>query len=159
MEDLPKCPLCEQPIAKTVLGRITGYEGGVSVTVTGLPTWACAVRHRYFRSRKLAVWLLDTLLQESASRIPAGRESGLVFKHYRCSACEAELPKRGAAEVVTAIDMAPEGLPPFLVEVTVPALRCGKCGLAQARSGEELQHLVPSALVHAFHSAAIKAPG
>jgi len=159
MDDLPKCPLCEQPIAKSVLGRIAGYEGGLSVAVTGLPVWACAVRHRYFRSRKLAVWLLETLLSESAARIPAGRESGIVFKRYRCSACEAELPKRGAVEAMTAIDMAPKGLPPFQVEITVPTIHCGKCGLAQARSASELQQLVPSALVHAFQSAAIKAPG
>jgi hypothetical protein len=127
--------------------------------VTGLPAWSCGVRHRYFRSRKLAVWLLDTLLAQSAARIPGGRESGLVFKRYRCSACGAPLPKGPGTEATTEIVLEPDGLPPFRAEVTVPMVRCGQCGLAQARSESELQQLVPSALVHAFHSAAIKAPG
>ena len=159
MSELAKCPLCEKPIAKTLIGRITGYEGGLSVTVTGMPIWACGVRHRYFRSRKLAIWVLESLLVESAARIPAGRESGIVFKRYCCKACEAELPKAGASDTVFAVDMAPEDLPAFQVEITVPLLACKQCGLAQARSSKELEGLVPSALVHAFHSAAIKAPG
>jgi hypothetical protein len=60
---------------------------------------------------------------------------------------------------VTEIALSLDDLPAFRAEITVPMLRCPQCGLAQARSGKELQQLVPSALVHAFHSAAIKAPG
>lgn len=153
------CPLCEHPLAASRLPEVTGDESPMRLVIRDLPVLACGAPHRYFAGQGFPIWLLNTLADGELAKIPSGAAKGLVFRKYACGGCGAALPGAGGEPGTFSASLAWKDSPGFTVEVTVPLYRCAACGREQARSGEELAKLLPAALVHAFKSAGIKAPG
>lgn len=153
------CPLCEAPLAARKLAEVMGDEAPMRVTIRWLPVLSCDAPHRYFIEQPFPIWLLNAMLGEEIARIPAGAESGLVFRKYRCGGCGAMLPASGAERRAYVSHLAWKDGPEFAVEVSMPVCRCTGCGREQVRSAAELAKLLPSALVHAFKAAGLKAPG
>ncbi|HQY47804.1 MAG TPA: hypothetical protein PLE38_12665 [Usitatibacteraceae bacterium] len=153
------CPLCEAPLAALTLHDVEGDEAPMRLTLRALPVLACPAPHRYFAGQQFPIWLLNTLTDAELPKIPAGQEKGLVFKKYACGGCGATLPAAGAEPHTFSSSQAWKETPGFAVDITVPVYTCAGCGREQARSATELAKLLPAALVHAFKSAGIKAPG
>jgi hypothetical protein len=146
-------------LAARSLSAAVGEEAPIRLTLRGLPVLACAAPHRYFVAHGFPVWLLNALVETEAPRIPAGREKGLLFRSYACGECGAPLPTARGETKTFASRLAWRETPAFEAEVLVPVCRCAACGREQARSAAELAKLLPAALVHAFKSAGLKAPG
>jgi len=153
------CPLCQAPLAAKQLQEVTGDEAPMRLTLRGLPVLACEAPHTYFAGQKFPIWLLNALVDGELPKIAAGAEKGLVFRKFVCGGCGAVLPAAEGAPRTFSARLAWNETPPFDVELSVPFHRCAGCGREQARSGAELAKLLPAALVHAFKSAGIKAPG
>ena len=153
------CPLCQAPLAPKLLREVVGEEGSLRLALRTLPVLACEVPHRYFVGPGFAVWLLNELADKELPKIPVGREKGLVFRGYECGACGTALPSAGGDPMTFSSTLDWEQMVPFVVDITVPVVGCPSCGRDQARSGAEIAKLLPSALVHAFKAAGIKAPG
>jgi hypothetical protein len=153
------CPLCEAALAARRLKEVQGDESPMRLTLRNLPVLACEAPHRYFVGHGFPVWLLNALLEVELPKIPAGKAKGLLFRKYACCDCGAILPSgSGGARIFTAA-LAWKQTPAFQADISIPLYRCPSCGREQARSGEEIAKLLPAALVHAFKSAGIKAPG
>jgi len=153
------CPLCETPLAARTVSDATGDEAPMRLSLRGVPILACAAPHRYFAGQQFPIWLLNSLVDSELEKIPAGVEKGLVFKKYACGECGAVLPSSGGEPRTFTSTLAWKETPGFAVDLTVPVYRCAGCGREQARSAAELGKLLPSALVHAFKAAGLKAPG
>jgi len=153
------CPLCESPLQAKRLPEAGGDEAPLRLVLRGLPILACEAPHRYFVAQQFPIWLLNALLEEELARVPAGTAKGLLFRKYACGGCGAVLPAAASGPRTFPAHLAYGDGPEFSVDLTMPAFRCGACGCEQARSGAELAKLLPSALVHAFKGAGIKAPG
>ena len=153
------CPLCEAPLAARRLHDVRGDEAPLRITLRGLPVLACTAPHRYFVGQQFPVWLLNALADGELAKLPAGVEKGLLFKKYACGGCGAILPTTGAEPGNFSVDLAWNDTPGFVVDVSMPVVRCASCGREQVRSGAELAKLLPAALVHAFKDAGLKAPG
>jgi hypothetical protein len=153
------CPLCEAPLAERRLREVTGDEAPMRLVLRNLPVLSCEAPHRYFPEQGFAVWLLKALVEAELAKIPAGVEKGMVFRKYACGGCGAPLPADGGEPWTFSSTLAWKDAPGFVVDVTVPVVQCPACGRDQARSATELAKLLPSALVHAFKDAGIKAPG
>jgi predicted RNA-binding Zn-ribbon protein involved in translation (DUF1610 family) len=99
--------------------------------------------------------LLDHLLEQDEPKLPASEAKGLVFKHFHCSSCGAELGQdtNGKHTFMLQIDLLEQ--PTFDVELTLPVHRCGKCGHKQIHALKEARGRTPAALAHAFKSAQI----
>jgi hypothetical protein len=153
------CPLCEAPLAARTLRAIAGDEAPIRLTLRNLPVLSCPAPHRYFVGQPFPLWLLNTLVDGEAPRIPAGREKGLLFRKYACQGCGAALPATGSEMRTFTSRLAWQETPAFEADISVPVRRCPSCGREQARSAAELAKLLPAALVNAFRSAGLKAPG
>lgn len=153
------CPLCEAPLSAQALAEVSGDEAPLRLTLRGLPVLACAAPHRYFVGQQFPIWLLNALLDKELANLPAGTQKGLLFRKYACGGCGANLPATAAGSQTFPARLAWKDTPGFSVDMAMPVFRCTACGREQVRSAAELAKLLPAALVHAFKSAGIKAPG
>jgi len=153
------CPLCETPLASQQLPEGTGDEAPMRLVLRGLPVLACPAPHRYFIGQGFPIWLLNTLSDVELGKIPVGNEKGLLFKKYVCGGCGTALSATAGEPRTFSARLAYQETPAFSVDIMLPMYRCDSCGMEQARSGVEIAKLLPAALVHAFKSMGIKAPG
>ncbi len=153
------CPLCAGPLSAQVLPDVSGDEAPLRLTLRGLPVFACPAPHRYFVGQKFPIWLLNALLDGELAEVPAGTEKGLLFRKFACGGCGAILPPAATGSRTYSMHLAWQDTPGFSVDLTMPLFRCDACGREQSRSAAELVQLAPAALVHAFKTAGIKAPG
>ena len=155
-ETYRSCRICHQETTPQALDAIEGEEKALKVTVRGLSVLACTNGHRQFARADLPLELLNHLVQEDEARLPAGEETGMLFKHFRCQDCGQELlPKPDHRHTFTA-EPGVADQPRMKVDLTMPVYRCGGCGKEQLHSLKEVRKLTPSALVHAFQSAGIQ---
>ena len=151
------CPICKAEAEAAMVGKASGEESPLAVTVRGLPVLQCPQGHRQFPHADFPLLLLDHLLEQDEPQLPASEAKGLLFKHYHCSACGAELDAGTDQKHTFKVEVALPGLPPFEVDLTMPVHRCSRCGQEQLHSLKELRSRTPAALAHAFKAAEIAA--
>jgi len=120
-----------------------------------MPVLTCQEGHRQFVSPEFPRWLVDHLMQEDETKLPSGREEGLLFKRYRCAECGAELGKTPERRETFGFDLALLDLDPFRVELTVPVYKCPACSREQLHSLKEVRSSTPQVLAAAFRAAEI----
>lgn len=147
------CSKCKSEMSPKVLDPFHGEEGGLKLTVTGMPAMVCAQGHKRFIHLEFAAQLMDLMMSpEVFSSIPSARKKGLFKKRYHCPRCDAELPESSGGhhrlEVVAELKKAE----PFKVPVDVPLFRCGGCGKESTYSVEDVTRLAFKATDHAYRS-------
>jgi len=150
------CSVCKAEMDLARLS-ITGEQSPLAVAVRDLPVLECPQGHRRFALADFPLLLLDHLLEQDEPQLPASTSRGLLFKHFHCAACGAELGRDTDRQHTFKVEIALAGLPPFEVDLTMPVHRCERCGHEQLHSLKELRNRTPAALAHAFKSAAIAA--
>ena len=147
------CSKCKGEMSTIVLDPFHGEEGGLKLTVQGMPALVCAQGHKRFIHIEFAAQLMDLMMSpESFSSIPTAAKKGFFKKRYHCPQCAVGLPESPTGhqklEVVAEIRKAE----PFRVLVDVPVFRCGGCGKESIRSVEETGKLAFKAIDHAYRS-------
>ena len=147
------CSKCKGEMSTKVLDPFRGEEGGLSLTVHGMPSLICEQGHKRFIHIEFAAQLMDLMVTpETFSSIPGATKKGLFKKRYHCPNCGAELPESPTGhqklEVVAEIKKAD----PFKVLIEVPVFRCNGCDKESIRSVEETGKLAFKALDHAYRS-------
>lgn len=146
------CSKCKGEMSLKVLDPFHGEEGGLSLTVHGMPSLACAAGHLRFTHIEFAALLMDLMANPANySSIPSAKKKGLFKKHYHCPFCEKELPETadGHQQVEVAAEIPKSD--PFRVAIKVPVFRCG-CGKHSIHSGEEVGRLAFKSIEHAYRS-------
>jgi hypothetical protein len=138
-----------------VVQDAAGESEPVAVRLHDLPVLTCSAGHRQFVKPEFARKLMEHLMGEDESRLPAGEEKGLLFKHFYCSGCGAELGKQSDHRGTFSFDVALADYAPFRVEVSAPVYRCAQCSREQVHSLKEVRSHTPEALAHAFQAAGI----
>jgi hypothetical protein len=147
------CVRCHGATHLAQLERISGTERFLAVTVHDLPVLACEQGHVQFVRADFPVQLLEQIIGRDELQLPAGRAKGLLFKHYHCGACGAQLDANADHNHTIALSVRVPDLPPFRCDLTLPLFRCGGCGTQQLQTAQAVQDLVPVALAHAFQAA------
>ena len=129
---------------QTALGRLSGADKPLNLTLTGMPARKCTKGHASPVHRDFMLWLIQEVKARAAG-LPAGTEKGLLMKKYLCS-CGAELGAEAGRKAFS-FDLAFEGTPPFKGEIEMPVYKCGACGKEQLRSGTEAPRHVAQAVV------------
>ncbi len=155
--NLRRCPICKSETVQSRLEAIRGEETPLALTVKGLPVLECPQGHRLFPQPDFPLLLLDHLLEQDEPELPASEAKGLLFRHYHCTSCGAELGKAADYTHTFRVDIALADLPPFEVDLTLPVHRCDRCWREQLHSLKEVRSSTPAALAHAFKSAQIAA--
>lgn len=153
------CPLCETPLSLKTLPEFSGDEAPLRVTLAGMPALSCGTGHVYFVRPDFPLWLMNHLVDEDESKLPAGDAQGLLFKRYACHDCGAALAPKQDHLHTFRFPVAYKEHSGFTVELSAPVYRCTGCGKEQLHSLAEVRKLTPAALVHAFKGAGIKPPG
>jgi len=149
------CPQCRGGTEPMVVDTAAGEAKALEIAIHGMPVLVCPKGHRQFAQRDFPRWLLDSLLKEEEAKLPAGKETGLIFKHFHCGACGAELESESAHRHTYAVDVSLENTAPIKVELTMPVYRCPSCEKEQIHSLNEVRKQTPEALAHAFQAANI----
>lgn len=147
------CSKCQGEMSSTVLDSFHGEEGGLKLTVNGMPALICAQGHKRFIHIEFAAQLMDLVMSpEVFSSIPCARKKGLFKKRYHCPHCDLELPESPAGHQKVEVVADLRKAEPFRVLVEVPVFRCGGCGKDSIRSVEETGKLAFKATDHAYRS-------
>jgi len=110
----------------------SGSDGPLKLTVLGMPAGKCPRGHAVPAEDEFMLWLIREL-KARAAELPAGTESGMVFRKYAC-VCGKELAAKSERTQAFALELACEGLPAFKAELEVPVYKCTACGKELARS-------------------------
>jgi hypothetical protein len=148
------CARCRAQTETTVV-EATGEANPLAIAIHSMPVLACPRGHRQFVHHEFPRQLLEHLLDEDEAQLPAGEENGVLFKHFRCGACGAELARKPDHQHTFAVDVALQDIDAFRVELTLPVYRCPECEKEQIHSLKEIRKHTPEALAHAFQAADI----
>ena len=150
-----KCQRCRAETEMTVIDMAEGEAKPLAIAIRGMPVLACPRGHRQFMDREFPRRLLERLLKDDDAVPPAGRQTGMIFKHYKCADCGAELATSPDHRHTFEVDVSLEDLAPFRVELTMPVYRCPNCEKEQIHSRKEVMKQTPEALAQAFQAAEI----
>ena len=147
------CSKCKGEMSAKTLDPFSGDEGGLSLTVNGMPALICEQGHKRFIHIEFAATLMDMIVNpESFSSIPSATKKGLFKKHYHCPHCGKELPESPTGHKKLEIAAEIKKAEPFKVVVEVQVIRCDGCDKESLHSAEETGKLAFKALDHAYRS-------
>lgn len=149
------CTRCRGKTEPTMLERATGEDEPLALSVHGMPVLACEKGHRQFVYPEFPRQLVEHLLEEDETKLPAAQEKGLIFKHYLCSECGSELSAEPDHRETFPFAVRVGELREFEVALTAPVYRCPKCSKQQLHSLKEIRAHTPQALARAFQAADI----
>jgi ribosomal protein L40E len=78
---------------------------------------------------------------------------GLLKKTHHCRKCDADLMGLKAHRRKFSLDISYKELPPFKIEIEMPAIPCRKCGASNAVNEESTEFIISGAIAKAFESA------
>jgi len=110
----------------------TGTDGPLKLTVRAMPAGKCPRGHAVPAEDEFMLWLIREL-KARAAELPAGSESGMLFKKYAC-ACGKELAAKSERTQAFPLELAYEALPGFEAELEIPVYKCTACGKELMRS-------------------------
>lgn len=149
------CVRCHGATRSSVLERAAGDAGPIALQVESLPILACDQGHRQFLHADFPRRLLEHLLDEDEGRLPAGKEQGLLIKHYHCGQCGARLNAQADHRQTFRFDVALDGSEAFRIALTAPVYRCPACSREQVHSLRDVRRRTPEALTRVFQAAGI----
>ena len=149
------CTRCRGKTEPTVLESAGGEADSLAVQLRNMPVLTCKSGHRQFFDADFPRRLVERLMGEDESKLPAGEEKGLLRKRYHCGGCGAELAPQAERKETFPFDVALPQAAPFRVELTAPVYRCPTCSREQLHSLKELRSRTPAALAEAFRAADI----
>ena len=130
------CRMCGGAVSLQALDRVSGVNPPLKITTIGMPAAKCSRGHAVPVDDDFMLWLIRELKSRAGS-VPAGAESGLLFKKYRC-ACGADLAGKSEHAQAFPMDLAYGGAPAFKAELEMPVYKCTACGKVQVRSQKAL---------------------
>jgi hypothetical protein len=145
------CPLCGGVVERHTLERLSAEAAPLTLTVEAMPAARCVKNHFSPVDRDFMLWLIHELKEREAA-LPAGTESGMIFKKYLC-ACGKELAPKSERRQAFTQELVYDGYPVFKAEVEMPMYKCGGCGKDQLRSTKEV-HKHTSLAIMALNDAA-----
>jgi hypothetical protein len=150
---LAACSKCKGEMSPEVHGPFHGEEGGLRVTLSGMPYAACAQGHKRFLSTSFSANLMDLVVNPDAYRdLPSAVRKGLFTKRYHCPDCGQELPSSPTSRRTLQVAAEIKKAAPFQIAVDVPVFKCSGCGKESIHSAAETGNLALKATGHAFRS-------
>lgn len=77
---------------------------------------------------------------------------GMLRKTHHCRKCDADLMGLKAHRRKFSLDISYKQLPPFKIEIEMPAIPCRKCGTSNAVNEENTEFIISGAIAKVFES-------
>ncbi|MHB8764160.1 MAG: hypothetical protein ACYDA8_07480 [Deferrisomatales bacterium] len=144
------CNKCKTEMTPVVLEPFGAEDGGLRLTVRGMPAVTCAQGHKRFLYPEFAALLMDLVRDpEQYQSLQAAVKKGLFKKRYHCGGCGEELPAAATGARKLELKAELKHSDPFRVAVEIPAYRCA-CGQESVHGPAEASQLAFKAIGHAY---------
>lgn len=100
----------------------------------------------------LGLFILDEVFRRQSI---LSKLKGLLRKTHHCRKCDADLMGLKAHRRRFSIKIEYKELPPFQLEIEMPAIPCRKCGASNAVNEESTEFIISGAIAKAFESVKI----
>jgi ribosomal protein L40E len=80
------------------------------------------------------------------------KTKGILKKTHVCRKCEADLMGLTAHRRIFSLTISYKEMPPFKLEIEMPAIPCRKCGTSNAVNEEATEMIITGAIASAFES-------
>lgn len=97
----------------------------------------------------LGLFILDEVFRRQSI---LSKLKGLLKKTHHCRKCDADLMGLKAHRRRFAIEIKYKDLPPFQLEIEMPAIPCRKCGASNAVNEDSTEFIISGAIAKAFES-------
>jgi hypothetical protein len=95
------------------------------------------------------VFILDEVFRRQSI---LSKLRGVLKKNHHCRHCDADLMGLKAHRRRFALDIAYKKLPPFKLEIEMPAIPCRNCGTSNAVNEQTTEYIITGAIAEAFRS-------
>ncbi|HEY7546838.1 MAG TPA: hypothetical protein VID27_18245, partial [Blastocatellia bacterium] len=95
----------------------------------------------------LGLFILDEVFRRQSI---LSRVKGLIRKVHHCRKCDADLMGLKARGRKFSLDISYKQLPPFKLEIEMPAIPCPECGTSNAVNEENTEFIISGAIAKAF---------
>ncbi|HKV40621.1 MAG TPA: hypothetical protein VJX67_15520 [Blastocatellia bacterium] len=130
--------------------RLTGKYKEVRVTFLGAsflnPGGAAKAR---YADDMFGPFILDEVFRRQTI---LSKRKGILRKNHHCRKCDAGLMGLKARRRRFSMDISYGTLPPFKIEIEMPAIPCKDCGTSNAVNEENTEFIISGAIANAFAS-------
>jgi hypothetical protein len=102
-----------------------------------------------FADDNFGLYILDEIFSRQSI---LSKTKGLLRKTHHCRKCEADLMGLKARRRRFALNIMYKQMPPFKVEIEMPAIPCRKCGASNAVNEDNTEYIISGAIAMAFES-------
>lgn len=128
--------------------KLTGKYKQVRVTIVGASLLKPDGAIRYL-DESLGLFILDEVFRRQSI---LSKRKGLLRKTHHCRNCEAGLMGLKAHRRRFSLNIVYKDVPPFKLEIEMPAMPCRKCGTSNAVNEEATEFIISGAIAKALES-------
>ena len=130
--------------------RLVGKYKEVRVVFIGAAflTDEGATQARYVNDQ-FGLFILDEVFRRQSI---LSKLRGVIRKTHHCRQCDSDLMGLKAHRRRFSLDISYKDLPPFKLEIEMPAIPCRQCGTSSAINEQNTENIVSGAIVEAFQS-------
>ena len=103
---------------------------------------------------QFGLFMLDQVFR---SQSILSRLRGVIRKTHHCRQCDADIMGLKAHRRRFSLDISYKDLPPFKLEIEMPAIPCRNCGTSNAVNEQNTENIISGAIVEAFQARKKKA--
>ena len=110
--------------------------------------------HARYVNDQFGLFMLDEVFRRQSI---LSKLRGLIRKTHHCRQCDADLMGLKAHRRRFSLDISYKDLPPFKLEIEMPAIPCRSCGTSNAVNEQNTENIISGAIVEAFQARKKKA--
>ena len=133
--------------------RLVGKYKEVRVAFVGASFLTDETQSRYVNDQ-FGLFMLDEVFRRQSI---LSKLRGVIRKTHHCRQCDADLMGLKAHRRRFSLDISYKDLPPFKLEIEMPAIPCRQCGTSNAVNEQNTENIISGAIVEAFQSRKKKA--
>jgi len=106
-------------------------------------------RNARYQDDMFGPFILDELFRRQSI---LSKLKGILKKNHHCRKCDADLMGLKAHRRRFTLDVIYKDMPPFKIDIEMPAIPCRKCGTSNAVNEENTEQIICGAIAKAFES-------
>src|SRR5215470_2566439 len=148
-------------MADTAIGlirvpKLVGKHKQVRVTLLGAWFMRPGPSDKRYADDGFGPFILDEVFRRQSILT---KRKGILKKNHHCRSCDADLMGLKAHRRKFSLNIQYKQIPPFKLEIEMPAIPCRKCGTSNAVNEDSTEQVISGAIALAFESLSRVLPG
>jgi hypothetical protein len=132
-----------------VIPKLVGRYEQVRVSFIGASFLRSQAAQARYADDEFGPFILDNIFDRQSI---LSKYKGVLKKAHHCRKCNADLTGLKTRRRKFSLDLSYKQLPPFKVEIEMPAVPCRACGTNNALNDKSTEYIVCGAIAKAFES-------